>query len=203
MAFFEKRINLVSEENSIELVDMWLNFDVSVNTELSEFPIEPGRSVIDHIIPKPLQFSMTGYKADFDLSDETGSNVNDSYVFHDTITSAVWDDILEASIQGHIFTVITPTKEYPNIIIERVESGMNKETGYSLRFVLHMREVIYGSIDRPGFLRRLFSNIFGRDRNVFDRGDVDLQLVNNIEVTNRIMQSGQFRVTPSGTIVPL
>ena len=79
---------------------------------------------------------------------------------------------------------------------------MNKDTGYTLRFVLHMREVIYGSVDRPGFLARIFSGIFGRDRNIFDRGEVDTQLVNNVEVTNRIMQSGQFRVTPSGTVVP-
>ena len=201
MAFLAKRINLVSEENNIELVDIWLNFDVSVETELSEFPIEPGRSVIDHIIPKPLRFTMTGYKADFDLSDESGSNVNDGYVFHEAITAAVWDTILEASIQGHIFTVITPVKEYPNVLIEKVDSGMNKDTGYTLRFVLHMREVIYGSIDRPGFLARLFSNIFGRDRNVFDRGEVDTQLVNNVEVTNRIIESGQYRVTPRGVIV--
>ena len=190
MAFFEKKINLISDENNIALVDTWLNFDTDVETEFSEYPIEadgenPSTSIIDHILPKPLQFRLTGHKADFDLRDSSRSNVIPGYVYDANVTGRLWDTILEATTNGHVFTVVTPTKEYPNMVIKRVKSGMNKETGFSLRFELFLQEVIYGSVDNQA-LNRVFTSLAQTNpRRIFNRGNIVPTFVNAADVLDR------------------
>ena len=50
MAFFEKRINLISEENEISLVDAWLHFTVSIQAQASEYPVEPRDTLLVHLL---------------------------------------------------------------------------------------------------------------------------------------------------------
>ena len=159
MAFFEKRIDLISDENQIVLVDAYLDFTVAVEAQVSEFPIErgqtPGATIVDSVIAKPIRFTITGYKANFNLQDTAlrGTNLGRPYTYSPTGTSTVWDEIIRATFEGHIFVVKTPTREYMNIIIEKADTGMNKNTGETLRFVLTMREVIFGEVSANEALR--------------------------------------------------
>ena len=58
-------------------------------------------------------FTVTGYKANFNLRNRSisGSNITREYEYSPTGTSTVWDIIILATFNGHLFTVKTPLKE--------------------------------------------------------------------------------------------
>lgn len=113
-------------------LDVTINEEHSYTSKATQFPIENGEFISDHVIKDPITLSLSGIVSDSPLSILALFNRS-----QDAFTRLVRIYDLKEKI-----TVVTGLKIYENMIMTALKIPRNLETGESLNFNMEFQQII-------------------------------------------------------------
>lgn len=128
------------------------------NVDITEFPLEDGSTISDHMIVKPLELSITAVASSAALSviDLVSKALNPAI--------SVFEQLTNLKNSKSLVTVITGLKVYPNMGITQFSVTRDKDTGSALFFTMSFREV-----------KKAFSQLIDLTNNKVQAGELQAQ----------------------------
>lgn len=117
------------------LLDAVISEDHSYNSRVTNYPIESGLIISDHIISEPDTLQITGIVSDTPLSIFAP--------FNNSVNA--FDQLVEIQKRKERITVVTGIKVYTDMVITSLQIPRGIESGQSLTFVIDMQKVILDS----------------------------------------------------------
>lgn len=119
-------------------LDAVVQEDHSYNNRVSNFPIEDGTFISDHVITEPLTVRISGIVSDTPLNIFAGFNRSvDSF-----------NRLVRIVENKEIITVVTGIKVYTQMVITSLNVPRNIETGQSLTFNIELQKLIIDDTTR-------------------------------------------------------
>lgn len=127
---------LILEDGTIVRFDCELDVGHEWPVEVTEYPVEDGATISDHIVNKNASFSVTGIFSNTRLrkpdakgnATVTGPTQKEAY----DLMQKIKDD-------KKVFSLLTPLGTYSNIVISNM--GMPRDTGDALKVVLSLKQI--------------------------------------------------------------
>lgn len=113
------------------VIDAVLNEDHQYNSRVTNYPVEDGRIISDHIINEPETLSLTGVVSDTPLSFLAP--------FNRSINA--FQRLVEIHNRRELITVVTGIKVYLNMAITSINVPRNVQSGQSLTFSMQFQRV--------------------------------------------------------------
>lgn len=136
--FIFKKGNFIGE---IEL-DVIVNESAEADSDITSNPIENGADVNDHIIIKPMIFSITGIVSNTKVKPFPISQIS-TFTSDSTPAADAWEALLELQASRTPFTWVSNLKAYDNVVIKNIRESQDKDTSNSLYFTANLKEFIY------------------------------------------------------------
>ena len=117
---------------SIKL-DASLSEEHSSNAQVTQYPVETGAFIGDHVIYEPVKLSITGVISNTPIqwfSIDAGRR-----------SEKAWDTLLQIQFEGEPITIITTLKTYYNMIITSLSCPRDAERGHVIEFTMTAEEV--------------------------------------------------------------
>lgn len=141
------------------VLDAVLTEDHAYNSRVTNYPIESGLIISDHIINEPDTLQITGVVSDTPL--------NFLAPFNNSINA--FNTLVEIHNRRERITVVTGIKVYTDMVITSLQVPRNVQSGQSLTFVIDLQKVILDSSVR---LTLNVNNPFNRVQEVVPREQV-------------------------------
>ena len=132
---------------SVEL-DVTMREDHRYSSRVTNYPVEEGSTLSDHIINEPAEITLEGIVTDSPLS---------ILSFFNRSVDA-FNQFVEIHEKRELVTVVTGLKIYPNMAITSLNVPRDLRTGQSLKFTIELQNVILDSSVR---LELNEENLFG------------------------------------------
>ena len=116
-------------------LDVTVSEDHHYVSRVTQFPIENGRIITDHVINEPETLSLTGIVSDSPLAILSSFNRS----------TDAFNRLIRIHELKERITVVTGIKVYENMIMTSLNVPRNVETGQSLSFVMEFQKVILDS----------------------------------------------------------
>lgn len=113
------------------VLDAVISEDHVYNSRVTNYPVEDGRIISDHIINEPVTLQITGVVSDTPLAIFAP--------FNRSINA--FNDLVEVHNRRELITVVTGIKVYTNMVITSLQVPRNIQSGQSLTFVIDMQKV--------------------------------------------------------------
>ena len=113
------------------VLDAVLTEDHQYNSRVTNYPIENGRDITDHIINEPDTLQITGVVSDTPLSFLAP--------FNRSINS--FNRLIEIHERKERITVVTGIKVYTDMVMTSLQVPRNVQSGQSLTFVIDLQKV--------------------------------------------------------------
>lgn len=120
------------------VLDAVLTEDHTYNSRVTNYPIEKGLIISDHIINEPDVLHITGVISD--------TPINVLAPFNNSINA--FNQLVQIHNRRERITVVTGIKVYTDMVITSLNVPRNIQSGQSLTFVLDMQKVILDSTVR-------------------------------------------------------
>lgn len=131
--------SISSKARFIEL-DLVLKETHSFDSELTEFPIESGSFISDHIIVKPKTLSMTGWISDYPLEDDhLGLSIGGR-------TQTLFDQLMELHDTREAVLVHTQYHDYQNMVMTACSIPRERNTYQALHVMLEFKEAVITTV---------------------------------------------------------
>lgn len=130
---FGKKYARTSVSNIV--LDAVISEEHSYNSRVTNYPIETGLIISDHIINEPDTLQITGVISDTPLSFLAP--------FNNSINA--FNSLVEIHNRKERITVVTGIKVYTNMIITSLQVPRNVQSGQSLTFVIDLQKVFLDS----------------------------------------------------------
>ena len=101
------------------------------------YPVESGRTLVDHAVKEPYKLKLRGWVSDLMPSAAVSQNLPLPYR-----GSAAWRQILQVMDEREPITVITTLGAYENMLIVSATAPIDRTTGNSLRFTIELEEML-------------------------------------------------------------
>lgn len=154
----------------IALVDGYVSEEHEVNNRITEYPIESGASLVDHVVRMPYKLRLEGRTSDLLLNGQRTGPVEDK-----SRASYAWDEILYIFEQRIPVVVYTSIRTYDNMLFHKCNAPVNVRTGRALHFTLELRELQYSQTEFSRFSpRKVTEDGPGADRtSEVNRGNLE------------------------------
>lgn len=144
------KIDVLELDATIREVEEYTN-------EVTEFPVETGYSITDHIIHKPEKLTIDGFITNTPISNTNTSNPNNisgegnrvKYALETLLGLAGFDSSgVNAAVAKSviptpkIISVIMGLRTYNDMVIESLTVPRDKDTGETLRFTIALKRII-------------------------------------------------------------
>lgn len=147
--------------------DAVLSDDLDASVDIVQYPIETGTPIADHIIYRPIRYTMTGAVSNnplkVSITDFTGAltNLVDDNPFiaagaglfagwlsgsNETRSSTTLNTLLDFMYSGQVFTVDTGEITLNNMVIQRIGRSKDPENENGLIFVAELQQIV--TLDR-------------------------------------------------------
>lgn len=113
------------------LIDAVLTEDHQYNSRVTNYPVEDGRIISDHIINEPDTLQITGVVSDTPLSFLAP--------FNRSINA--FNTLVEIHNRRERITVVTGIKVYTDMVITSLQVPRNVQSGQSLTFVIDLQKI--------------------------------------------------------------
>jgi hypothetical protein len=119
-------------------IDVATAIDPALDSEITEYPVEDGADVTDHVRDLPISLTIEGIVSDSPLIERTG-------------------DLPSADARAHLekiradkepITVETPRRTYTSMVLERLSFPEDARTGEALNFRASFKEVVLKTNER-------------------------------------------------------
>lgn len=130
-------------------IDSIVEESVTIESEITEYPVEAGANVNDHVIIKPAEFLMKGVVSDssnYYIYDT--STIKDRFVGDVSKSKVVWEQLLKLQAERQPFVLIQNLKSYSNVLITSLSTSQDKDTSRALFFTAALKEVILSSVEQ-------------------------------------------------------
>lgn len=114
------------------VLDAVLTEDHVYNSRVTNYPIEDGRIISDHIINEPDTLQITGVVSDTPLSFLAPFNRSVN----------AFNTLVEIHNRREMITVVTGIKIYTNMVMTSFQVPRNVQSGQSLTFVIDLQKII-------------------------------------------------------------
>ncbi len=125
-------------------LDALLTITHEMESEVTEFPVEEGAPITDHIWAKPRRLTMTGFVTNSPVKLLGGRASQESYGTDGKLINVVQKTFAmleEMHLKRELITVSTKLRTYKNMAIERITCNLDAMTGNSLPFTAQLVEV--------------------------------------------------------------
>jgi hypothetical protein len=129
-------IKAIAKIGSVQL-DCSIQETHSFKSDVTDYTVEDGGKIQDHIYLEPFRITMQGIVSDSPLGFLGGG-------FSDTIQSYsedAYDKLTEMREQRILFDVVTGLKIYPNMVFETLDVNRDKDTGKALYFTSQLKQI--------------------------------------------------------------
>lgn len=130
-------------------IDAALSEDHDHEAEVTEFPVEQGGNITDHVRIKPIQVTIKGVVSDTPIGavaairDAANVTIGDGDVGDAVLPSVEALAFLRATFEaGKEITIETSIKTYDDMIMERLSIPQSAETGEALMFTATFKQII-------------------------------------------------------------
>jgi hypothetical protein len=154
---FGKKYAKTSVSNVV--LDAILTEDHSYNSRVTNYPVENGLIISDHIINEPETLQITGVVSDTPLSFLAP--------FNNSINA--FNTLIEIHNRRERITVVTGIKVYTDMVITSLQVPRNVQSGQSLTFVIDLQKIF---LDNSVRLTLNTNNPFNRVPDVIPREQV-------------------------------
>lgn len=149
------------------VLDAVLSEDHSYNSRVTNYPVENGLIISDHIINEPDALQITGVVSDTPLSFLT-LLANPIGVSNAPSVNA-FNALVEIHNRRERITVVTGIKVYTNMVITSLQVPRNVQSGQSLTFVIDLQKIFLDSSVRFDLNT---NNPFNRNPDIIPREQV-------------------------------
>lgn len=122
------------------VLDATLTEDHQYNARVTNYPVENGRIISDHIINEPETVQITGIVTDTPLAILSS--------FNRSINA--FNRLIQIHNNRERVTVVTGIKVYTNMVMTTLQVPRNVQTGQSLTFVIDLQKIYLDSTVRVG-----------------------------------------------------
>lgn len=122
------------------VIDCTVNLTHSNNATVTEFPIETGASINDHVIKQSRVLTLSGFITDtpYQLF-----SFNLPFSTADKISKKAYDIFQEIYNNKYLVSVETDLEKYENMFIESMSFPRSKDTQKTLEFTLNMKQLTF------------------------------------------------------------
>ena len=117
------------------VLDATLTEDHEYNSRVTNYPVEDGRIISDHIINEPETVQITGVVTDTPLAILSS--------FNRSINA--FNRLIQIHTNRERVTVVTGIKVYTNMVMTSLQVPRNVQTGQSLTFVIQLQKIYLDS----------------------------------------------------------
>ncbi len=117
-------------------VDAALTENHNLSADVTEFPVEDGSTISDHVIVKPRQYSCTGVISNSPLA--AIAALRNAATEPATEGRQILEAILETK---KVITIQTTLRSYANMVMESLSFEESSTTGDALRFAASFRQI--------------------------------------------------------------
>lgn len=132
-----------------------------LENEITDHPVERGADITDHVRPKPLSLQITGFVSNTPVNAQAQQRIIRSQGV-DITTTSVEDspagavgyaenarDILEGlRVSADLLTIVTPSRVYSNMVIQKLAYPRDARTGDAMRFNMSFKEIRFAENQR-------------------------------------------------------
>lgn len=137
-------------------IDATVSEDHSYNNRVTNYPLENGSSISDHIITEPFTLNISGIVSDTPL--------NILSIFNRSVDSM--NRLIRIVEQKEVITVVTGIKVYTDMVITSLNIPRNIQSGQSLTFNIEMQKL---RRDNSTVVNIFPNNPFNKSDNVIPR----------------------------------
>jgi hypothetical protein len=116
-------------------LDATLNENHQYNSRVTNYPVEDGRIISDHVINEPETVQITGIVTDTPISLLTSFNRSVD----------AFNRLVRLHTNRELVTVVTGIKVYTNMVMTSLQVPKNVQTGQSLTFIIDLQKVFLDS----------------------------------------------------------
>lgn len=138
-------------------VDSYSSESHHLRSSKTEYPLESGASITDHLVVNPARLQLTGFVSDLLYSSWSKSKVPTARA------QAAWQEITRLHAERSILDVTTTLGDYQNMVIMNVSATVNSSTGVALRFRIDFEEVQTRDVEFVSFSRTIDAAVEGTD----------------------------------------
>ena len=122
-------------EPLVGYIDSYADEQHELRSSKTEYPLESGATVSDHLVTLPKRLQFTGFTSDLVVPRD--SRIRD----HTTRAEEAWQRVIELQESRQLVSVTTGFGSYENMVVMRAIAHVNDRSGRSLRFTLEMEEM--------------------------------------------------------------
>lgn len=122
-----------ASKSDVLMLDAILSEEHSLENKITEFPLETGANLNDHIVNSPRRFTLQGLVTNTPLRGDNSPPGNYAEVAFQSLEK------LHADRQ--LMTVVTRMKQYKNMAIEKISIPRSQTTGEAIEFTASLVEV--------------------------------------------------------------
>jgi hypothetical protein len=124
-------------------VDAAMNERYTLQSRVTEHPVEDGASISDHVIKQPLRIAMTGRLSNQTIGFilESLASVFLSNPFGPPASKQKWDTLVKLRDKGKPFTLVTGLDRYTDLVFESLEATRGPSIGSAIEFSAVMVQI--------------------------------------------------------------
>lgn len=120
----------------------FVEFDVatdiqhSYSAEVTSHPVESGADVSDNVLQKPTELTISGVISNTPVVFAGASTIDDGRA------KTALENLLDLKDQGQPIDVVTPLREYTNMVITGITAPQNARVGDAVECTVTLKEVV-------------------------------------------------------------
>lgn len=160
----KQRVQFIQKDKTVIQIDASVKEDHTRDSPATEFPVEDGTSISDHITVKPFKLTLTGVISDSPLNPlkaglttavasaikgplgviaaGVGTSLFSSIFSSKSPSVAAYEALLNLQQLKQPFDVLTTLKRYPDMWIVNISAPREASGGNSLDFTLQLTQLI-------------------------------------------------------------
>ena len=110
-------------------IDVVFEEQPDFDSDVTQYPIETGESISDHVILNPIKLTMRGF-----ISQTPIRILDTNTILGNDLVQTAFDKLLEIRDSKDVVDVVTGLKVYSDMIMNRLSFPRDRQTGQSLNF---------------------------------------------------------------------
>lgn len=139
-------------------VDAYADETHQLRSTKTEYPLESGATITDHLVVLPARLQLTGFVSDL-LYHEPSAKSKEPLAR----ASAAWQELRRLHAERQILDVTTSLGDYQNMVILNISATVNASTGSALRFRVDFEEVQTRDVEFVSFSRSIEPAVRGTE----------------------------------------
>jgi hypothetical protein len=143
----QTQATVVLKKNSPPTIDSFqldctISEEHQFNNNVTQFPVESGVAISDHILNQPIKLTMDGFVTNSPIVElSNAKQVGNSREEISNRTELAFDFLMRLWRRREPVTVVTPTRQYENMALSSLKIPRSAEIGDSFKFSAEFQEI--------------------------------------------------------------